>query len=165
DQDLHRLLDVNLRGAIQLTQTLLPVFNQLKRGTLVHIGGFADGRLAFPFYTVDVATRAGLRSFIEALNRELNHPDIVISYFCPAVADTEAERPYHDLWREMGVAIVPSEQVARALLNAIHRKRRVTIMGTATRLFAALNAVAPALADRVLMRHYSTILRRHFEST
>ena len=34
-------------------------------------GGFVDGSIGFPYYSVDVATHAGLFSFIEAMNREL----------------------------------------------------------------------------------------------
>ena len=48
--DLRRTLDVNLLGAMLLTQTFLPVIDD---GVIVHLGGFADGRLAFPFYSAD----------------------------------------------------------------------------------------------------------------
>jgi NAD(P)-dependent dehydrogenase (short-subunit alcohol dehydrogenase family) len=47
--DFRRTLDVNLLGAMLLTQTFLPVVGD---GMIVHLGGFADGRLAFPFYAV-----------------------------------------------------------------------------------------------------------------
>jgi NADP-dependent 3-hydroxy acid dehydrogenase YdfG len=163
-EEIQRLLDVNLRGAILLTQAFLPDMRERNDGMLVHVGGFADGRLAFPFYSVDAATRAGLFTFIEALNRELKleHSRVQVGYFSPSPADTEAERPFHPIWREMGVSILPVEKIAEALLAMIARRRRLDIMGGfGTRLFAGLNAIAPALADALLLDQYGRTLKKH----
>lgn len=54
ETEIKRTLDINLLGSILLTQNFLPLMKQQKGSTLVHSGGFADGRLAFPYYTVDV---------------------------------------------------------------------------------------------------------------
>ncbi|WP_026396306.1 hypothetical protein [Acetobacterium malicum] len=85
-----------------------------KGSTIVNIGGFADGRMAFPYYSVDVATRAGVFSFIKAINRELEIEGHAtrVTYFCPSPADTEAEKPFHVLWKKIGITIVPVEKVA-----------------------------------------------------
>lgn len=163
--DIRRTLDVNLAGAILLTHTFLGIMQGQGDGTIVHVGGFADGRLAFPYYSVDVATRAGLFSFVESLNRELmlEGSPVVVSYFSPSPADTEAERPYHPIWRKMGTRIVPQKQVAAALLDAIVGQRRVHVMGgPATVLFAKLNSVWPCLADALLLRRYGKILKQYF---
>lgn len=69
--DFRRLLDANLIGAMLLIHTFLPAMRKQNSGIIVHIGGFADGRLAFPYYSANVATRAGIFSFVESLNREL----------------------------------------------------------------------------------------------
>lgn len=159
--DFRRTVDINLLGALTLTQTFLPV---LASGVIVHLGGFADGRLAFPFYSADVATRAGVRAFAEAVNRELAlaRRPVVVAYFSPSPADTAAERPFHTLWQRMGTPIVPPEQVAAELVDAVARRQPVRIMGGwLTRVFAALNTVAPALADAVLMNAYGKILQQH----
>lgn len=163
-QEIQQLLDVNLRGAILLTQAFLPDMRDRNDGMIVHVGGFADGRLAFPFYSVDAATRAGLFTFIEAVNRELKleHSRVQVGYFSPSPAETEAERPFHPIWREMGVRILPVEKIAAALLTMIARRRRVDIMGgVGARPFAGLNAIAPALADALLLDQYGRTLKRH----
>jgi short-subunit dehydrogenase len=162
--DLRRMLDVNLLGAIVLTHTFLPPMRAQNRGTIVHVGGFADGRLAFPYYSGDVATRAGLFSFVESLNRELGieGSPVVITYFCPSAADTEAERPFLPIWREMGLSITPKEKVAAALLDAVDQREQVRIMGgVSTVLLAKLNSIWPRLADSLLLNHYGKILKRH----
>ena len=43
---------------------LMAPMRQQRQGAIVHIGGFADGRLAFPYYSVDAASRAGVFTFI-----------------------------------------------------------------------------------------------------
>ncbi|MBI4671872.1 MAG: SDR family NAD(P)-dependent oxidoreductase [Chloroflexi bacterium] len=161
--EIQNLLDVNLRGAMFLTHALLPVMSA--RGVMAHLGGFADGRLALPYYTADAATRAGLAAFCEGMNRELQlrASEIVVSYFSPAPADTDAERPYHALWQALGIPIVPAERVAQELLDAIaKRKRRHVMGGIVARAFAKLNAVAPSLADALALRAYGKTLSKFF---
>jgi short-subunit dehydrogenase len=161
--EIRRLLDVNLLGAMLLTHTFLPVLREQDNGMIVHVGGFADGRLAFPYYSANVATRAGLFSFVESLNRELEMAgsQVMLSYFSPTVADTEAEQPFHPIWREMGLSITPKENVAAALLDSIEKRKRVYIMGgLSTVFFAKLNSIWPRLADKLLIKRYGTILKR-----
>ncbi len=95
EAEIDRSLDVNLRGAMLLTQAFLPAMQPT--GIIAHMGGFADGRLSFPYYSADAASRAGLRAFIDAVNRESDGPRAL--YFSPAPANTDAERPYHALWK------------------------------------------------------------------
>jgi NAD(P)-dependent dehydrogenase (short-subunit alcohol dehydrogenase family) len=160
--DFRRTLDVNLLGAMLLTQTFLPAMDG---GVIVHLGGFADGRLAFPFYSADAATRAGVRAFSEAVNREVRlagrHETVL--FFSPSPADTDAERPFHPLWRELGTTIVAPEKVAAAVVAAVARREQVHIMGGwTTRLFAALNAVSPGLADALMMKRFGAAMDRFF---
>lgn len=163
-EEMRRTLDVNLLGAMQVTYAFL---QGMTEGVIVHLGGFADGRLAFPYYAADVASRAGVASFVEALNRELRleGKQVRLMYFSPSPADTEAERPFHALWRQMGTRIVSPEQVAAELRRAIFQKKERHIMGGAlVRLFAQLNAAFPKLADALLMNGYGRQLRNYFSS-
>ena len=160
--DFRRSLEVNLLGAMLLTQVFLPVVGD---GMIVHLGGFADGRLAFPFYSADAASRAGLHTFCEAVNRELalDAKQARVLFFSPSPADTDAERPFHPLWRELGTTIVAPAAVAAELVTAVGQRKQVHIMGGwTTRLFAAINAVSPRLADVLLMRRYGAALRQFF---
>jgi NADP-dependent 3-hydroxy acid dehydrogenase YdfG len=159
--EIQRLIDVNLLGAILVTRAFLPPMQARRNGVILHLGGFADGRLAFPYYTVDTATRAGLRGFVDAVNREIDGSGVTVTFFCPAPADTEAERPFHAIWREMGTSIVTPQAVAAAVFDAVRQRKRIAIMGWTVRAFAALNAVSPATADCLLLRRYKSILQRH----
>ncbi len=167
-EDIQNCLSINLLGAILITKSFLPCMTNQKDSMIVHIGGFADGRMAFPYYSVDVASRAGLFSFVESMNRELDLEGkrTRLSFFCPSPADTEAERPFHTLWQEMGISIVQPEEVAEKLVRAIEKKRQVYIMGgSATVIFSKLNAIMPRLADRVTMKRYGKMLQQFLQGT
>jgi short-subunit dehydrogenase len=164
-EDFRRTLDVNLLGAMFLTQAFLLLVEAGSQGVIAHVGGFADGRLALPYYSADVASRAGLVSFVEALNRELRLEGKAtrLMYFSPAPADTAAEQPFHGLWQSLGQPIAPVDAVAAELLRAIQRKEPVHIMGGWTTVFfARINAVAPRLADSLLLQQYGLALQRFF---
>jgi short-subunit dehydrogenase len=164
-EDFTRTLEVNLRGAMLLTQAFLPLTEAGSQGMIVHVGGFADGRLALPFYSADAASRAGLASFVEALNRELRLEGKTtrLMFFSPSPADTAAERPFHALWQSLGQSIVSPDAVAVELLRAIRRREELHIMGGwLTGLFARLNAIWPKLADTLLLNLYGRVLQRFF---
>ncbi len=128
-EDIKNQLNLNLFGVINLTKSVLKEFTKKGHGQILHLGGFADGAWAMPYYTVDVATRSGIFSFIESINLELDTSDIAVQYFCPQPADTEAERPYHKLWKSQGVEVVPREKVAKDIFSAVEKSKRVTFQG------------------------------------
>jgi short-subunit dehydrogenase len=159
-EDVTRSLDINLKGAIWLSYTALA---EMKRGTIIHVGGFADGYLALPFYSADVASRAGLRGFIDSMNRELRGGTVRLVYFCPSPADTEAERPFHALWKQLGSQIVSAEDVAQELLKVIKSPKTVYVMGGwLTRFFAKLNGLFPKLANVLLLNRYERVMKEFF---
>ena len=163
-EEIQRLIAVNLAGSIYLTRAFLPQMKSQSSGIILHVGGFADGRLAFPFYSVDAATRAGVSAFVESLNRELRleHSPVRLVYFSPSPAETAAERPFHRLWREMGLKVEPAAKVAADLLQAVVTQRERYLMGgLITDLFARLNAAFPRLADFLMMNQYGRILQKH----
>ncbi|MBP1904524.1 short-subunit dehydrogenase [Paenibacillus turicensis] len=166
--EIQKLIEINLLGTILITKALLKNLKDEKGNTIIHIGGFSDGRMAFPYYSVDVATRSGVFSFIESVNRELEieGKDIRVTYFCPSPADTAAERPFHNLWRKMGIKIVPVEEVAQELIRTYEKKTNVGIMGgITTRVFAKLNSIMPRLADFIVMKKYGKMLKEYLYSS
>jgi short-subunit dehydrogenase len=162
--EIERELGVDLLGPILITRIMIPYMRADQPTSIVHIGGFADGRLAFPYYSVDAASRAGLFTFIESMNRELalEGCQTRLIYFCPSPADTDAEKPFHPLWQKMGIQVISVEKVAQALLQAVAEKRTVSIMGGfVTVLFAKINAVFPGLANVLMMNTYGKMLQEY----
>ncbi|MFM8819548.1 MAG: SDR family NAD(P)-dependent oxidoreductase [Phenylobacterium sp.] len=160
--EIGRTLRINLEGPILATRRLIDRVRN--GGVIAHVGGFADGRLALPYYTADVASRAGLAAFSEALTRELKLEgrDIVVSYLCPEPAATEAERPYLDLWRTMGTSVSAPSEVARFIADSLEARPGLRMMGRTSRLIAWINALSPGAADVVALNRIGRKLREAF---
>jgi|GEM_PF-1129797 short-subunit dehydrogenase len=163
DEELAHELEVDLLGPIHLVRAMLGSVRE--GGRMALFGGFADGRLALPYYSVDVAARAGLASYCESVNRELALTGKTqrLCYVCPAPADTQAERAYKDLWQQMGSKFVSPEQVADFVLANLLARKTVAVMGRATRALAALNALSPTLADVLFLRRIGRLLQERFD--
>jgi NAD(P)-dependent dehydrogenase (short-subunit alcohol dehydrogenase family) len=165
-EEIDWVLATDLRGPILLTKAFLPAMLEQGHGGFLFYGGFADGRLAFPYYSADVAARAGLRSFVESVNREIGSHGPRLTFFGPAVADTVAEKPYHDLWRKLGAEPVSTEVVAREAADALKRGDELHVMGGfLTRFFAKLNGWSPRAGDALLVKGYSKALKAAFGGT
>lgn len=164
DEDVTRTLDVDLLGPIHLTRAFLPVVED--GATIALFGGFGDGGLALPYYSVDVAARAGVAGFCASVNRELEleGQDVRLSYVSPAPADTEAERPFAPVWRAMGTNLVSPEVVADFTLVTLLSRSKVAVMGLSTRLLARLEGALPKLADIAVVRFLGAPLKRAFAS-
>ncbi len=161
DEEVEKLINANLLGVINMTRLLLPLLKNTEGSSILHIGGFADGRIAYPYYSADVATRAGLYSFMESMNRELEHEGskVRIKYFCPSPAMTKAEEPFHPLWKNMGIKIKPVEEVAAGVIKLLSSKKHIYIMGgTATVIVAKINSIMPRLADLIFAKSHGHML-------
>jgi NADP-dependent 3-hydroxy acid dehydrogenase YdfG len=161
-EDISLLLATNLAGALFATQAFAG--NVRDGGSIVVLGGFGDGRLGLPYYSVDVASRAGVSAFAQSMNREfsLEGRDLRITYACPAPADTETERPFAELWRKMGTPVVSTDKVADFVLVAVLQRRGVTIMGWQNALISRANGLAPWLADALGLGRAGQLLRKAF---
>lgn len=167
NEDIQNSININLTGAVYITRYFLTLLKVEKESAIVHMGGFVDGGLAFPYYSVDVATRSGLFSFCESMNRELKQEGrkCHLTYFCPNPANTQAEIPYHPIWKEMKTKISSVEEVAEALKRALIKRKEVSIMGGALESgFSKLNHISVQLSNWLLMNTYSRILKKYLGS-
>lgn len=157
--DVHAQVATNLAGFILAVRAFAP---RMRDGaTIVVLGGYGDGGLGLPYHAVDAATRAGVATFAQAMNREfaLEGRGVRIAYACPAPADTPAERPYLALWRDMNTRVVSAAKVADFVLVAARRRRGMAVMGWQNGLIARVNRSSPALADAVALRRVGVKLR------
>ena len=129
---------------------------------IVHIGGAMDGRVALPFMSAYAATRGALASYVQCVNRELAGTEVVLSFFGPVPSNTEAESPYFDMWRKMGVALCEPDVVAREILATIRKRRRSHVMGGwLLKMLTRVNAVSPSVADAIGLRRFGKLIKQH----
>lgn len=81
----------NVTGLINMTQAILPIFKNREnggRGDIINIGSIA-GREPYPNGSIYCATKAAVRSFTDAMRRELIATKIRIMEVDPGQVETE----------------------------------------------------------------------------
>jgi NADP-dependent 3-hydroxy acid dehydrogenase YdfG len=152
-QEIRETIAVNLTGPTLLVHRLLPVFLDQDDGAVAVVGGYGDGRLAFPCHAADAAARAGVNTLFAGISREHPESKLRFLYYCPPAVRTETEAPFLPLWRELGVKIISPGAAADELARALRRGKAWHMVGTMLDRFGVrLNAVRPALANRLFLK-------------
>jgi uncharacterized protein len=147
DQDeIDRMLEVNLRAPIALARALAPSMIERRRGHLVFISSLS-GKSASPASSVYSATKFGLRGFALGLREDLRSHGVGVSVVLPGFireagmfADAHVELP-------RGVGTRSPEDVAGAVVGAIeHNRAEVEVAPLGLRLGAKFASLAPELA-------------------
>jgi NAD(P)-dependent dehydrogenase (short-subunit alcohol dehydrogenase family) len=165
DAEVLRSVEVDLLGPIHVARAFLPVVEE--RGIVALFGGFADGGVALPYYSVDVAARAGLAGFCAATNRELELEGLGprLCYVCPAPVDSDAQRPYVASWSKLGTRSVPAAKVADFVLGVLLARRTTAIMGWTAWLLAWLQGTFPWLGHVIVVRAMGQAVRARGDSS
>lgn len=161
DAEVLRSVEVDLIGPIHVARAFLPVVDE--RGSIALFGGFAGGGVALPYYSVEVAARAGLAGFCAATNRELEleGQGPRLCYVCPAPVDGEVQRPYAASWNKLGTRSVPAAKVADFVLGSLLARRTTAIMGWTAWLLAWLQGTFPWLGHVIVVRALGQTARAH----
>jgi len=89
EPDLNRMLDINLKGAFFLCQSVLRVFRDRRSGTIVNVSSLAaqrgGGLVGGSHYA---ASKGGMLSLTRSIAREFGPLGIRANAICPAMIDT-----------------------------------------------------------------------------
>lgn len=148
-EQIDRMLEVNLRAPIALTRALTPAMVAHRRGHVVLISSLA-GKAASPASAIYSATKFGLRGFAHGIREDLRPHGVGVSVVLPGFirhagmfADAGVQLP-------RGVGTRTPEDVAAAVLRAIeHNRAEVEVAPVPMRLGAAVAGLAPGLAATV----------------
>lgn len=145
-EEIDRMLEVNLRAPVAIARSLAPGMISRGRGHLVFMSSLA-GKAATPATSIYNATKFGLRGFALALREDLRPHGVGVSVVLPGFireagmfAEAKVELP-------RGVGTRSPEDVARAVVRAIERDRaEVEVAPLGLRLGAGFASLAPELA-------------------
>jgi short-subunit dehydrogenase len=148
-EQIDRILQVNLRAPIALARSLAPSMIARGGGHMVFISSLS-GKAVSPASSLYSATKFGLRGFALALRADLRPHGVGVSVVAPGFvreagmfADSGAQLP-------RGVGTTSREQVAAAVIEAVtHNRAEVDVAPLLLRLGASIASVAPALAGSV----------------
>ncbi|KAI9679350.1 MAG: hypothetical protein M1817_005370 [Caeruleum heppii] len=91
EEDIDTMFLTNVNGLINMTQAVLPVFKRRPdggRGDIINIGSIA-ARESYPGGSIYCASKAAVRSFTDALRRELIASRIRVMEIDPGQVETE----------------------------------------------------------------------------
>ncbi|CAF9917110.1 MAG: hypothetical protein HETSPECPRED_003134 [Heterodermia speciosa] len=90
DEDIDVMFSTNVTGLIHMTQAILPIFKKREdggRGDIINIGSIA-GREGYPGGSIYCASKAAVRTFTDALRRELIATKIRVMEIDPGQVET-----------------------------------------------------------------------------
>lgn len=158
--EIERLIATDLVAPMLLTHALLPRLAPRGQSALVLIGSTL-GQIGHPGFAAYGAAKGGLRTFAEALSRELGSEGPRLLWVSPRSTRTAMNSPAaRAMNAELNVGEDPPEAVAAAIVSALEGRRPRIQMGLAEKVFVRVNAMLPALVDRAMSGKLSTI-RRH----
>lgn len=88
DEEIDRLLEVNLKSALRLTRDVSRVMIRQKQGSILTISSII-GRRGFKGSAIYAATKAGLDGMTRAVARELGQKGIRVNSIAPGFLETE----------------------------------------------------------------------------
>ncbi|KAK4193820.1 putative oxidoreductase [Podospora australis] len=91
EEDINIMFNTNVTGLINMTQAILPIFKKRPdggAGDIINIGSIA-GREPYPGGSIYCATKAAVRSFTDALRKELIATRIRVMEIDPGQVETE----------------------------------------------------------------------------
>ena len=96
-EDMHIMISTNVTGLINVTQAIMPIFKKRAdggKGDIINIGSIA-GREGYVGGSIYCATKAAVRSFSDALRKELISTRIRVIEIDPGQVETVCMAP---LW-------------------------------------------------------------------
>jgi uncharacterized protein len=147
--EIDRLLEVNLGAQIALARALVPGMIERGSGHFVFISSLS-GKAVSPSSTMYNATKFGLRGFALALREDLRGTGVGASVVAPGFIRDAG------MFHDSGVKLPPGmgtrtpEQVADAVLTAVRRNRaEIVVAPPMLRLGAEFASLAPGIAGTI----------------
>jgi 3-oxoacyl-[acyl-carrier protein] reductase len=106
------------------------------------------GKVAAPTMATYSATKFAILGFTQALRGELAVYNVGVSALLPSLTDTDMVRGFQ--WFRW-VSVMTPKQVARALIDGLHRESPEILVGWQSHLAVLCNRFAPWLLERILL--------------
>ncbi len=152
---------INLMAPVLLAQAVLPQMKNRGQGQIVNIGS-TFGSISFAHFATYSSSKAGLRSFSEALRREVKQHGIGVTYIAPRAVRTPINSELvMRLAKQIKMNMDEPDWVAEQILKAIVHRKKDVFLGFPEKFFVRINAVFPRLVDKALAGN-DTIAARLF---
>jgi NAD(P)-dependent dehydrogenase (short-subunit alcohol dehydrogenase family) len=144
-----RQVAVNLLGAINTVEPLLPALCARGRGRVAMVASIAAYR-GLPYSPGYCASKAGLRAYAEALRPRLERHRIGVTVVCPGFFDS----PMTDRFDGPTPFLFSGDRAARIVKRGIDRGRRRVAFPLPLVLGLQFCDIAPAFIGDAILRRY-----------
>lgn len=154
---IERLVQVNVMGPMLLTHALLPQLQERAEARIVNVGSIY-GSIGHPGFVAYCASKAALKTFSEALGRELGDTRVSVAYIAPRATATNlnTERVLR-LQEALGNQSDSPQRVAAEILGVLIGTTRERMLGWPEKLFVRVNALLPAVVHAALVKKLPVI--------
>lgn len=147
---VSKTFEVNTLAPILLLQQLLPQLFLKPEARILNVGSIF-GSIGHPGFAVYCASKAAIKTFSEAMARELADTTVSVAYLAPRTTRTGLN---NDKVRALNAALGnkedPPELVAKEICDMLAGKQSLRFMGWPEKLFVYINAVMPSLVHKAL---------------
>lgn len=151
-EQIDRMLRVNLRAPIALSRALVPSLMARGAGHLVFISSLS-GKTASPASSMYAATKFGLRGFALGLREDMRSHGVGVSGIFPGFIREAGMFADADVKLPPGVGTRSPAEVADAVVRAIEEDRaEIDVAPLGLRLGAMFGGLAPEIAATVSRR-------------
>lgn len=144
---LYRSYMVNLVAPVSLCRACLPFMKRRNTGQITNVGSIFGG-IALAHFAAYSSAKAGLRSFSEALRRELADTSVAVTYVAPRAVRIGMFTPRLQKYAEATrMKVDEPAAVAARIVTAVKQRKREVHFGFPERMFVKINALLPRLID------------------
>lgn len=138
---------VNLMVPAVLARAVAAPMRRRGHGQIVNIGSVL-GAIPYPWFAAYSSSKAGLAALSQGLRREFGGTGVAVTHINPRAARTAFNTAEVTRFLKItGMKADPPEWVADRIVAAILARRATVSIGAIERVYAALNAISPALID------------------
>ncbi len=151
-EQIDRVLEVNLRAPIALSRALLPGMLERRRGHQVFVGSVLSLSVS-PGSALYAATKSGIRGYAHGLRQDLHATGVGASVILPGFVRDAGMFAESGASLPRGVRTSAPEEVAEGVVRAIvHDKGEIVVAPREVRAGALIGSIAPGLSATVQRR-------------
>ncbi|MCL4136011.1 UNVERIFIED_CONTAM: hypothetical protein GTU68_052995 [Idotea baltica] len=133
--EANRMVDVNIKGVLNLIYGVLPSMIEKNNGHFVNVSSVA-GKIVFPAGAVYCGTKFAVRAISEGLRKEMAMPGAVATELSTTITDPDAIAMF-SAWDK--IDFLQADDIARAVSYAVSQPDKVSINEVTVRPTNQLN--------------------------
>jgi len=147
---LNELMNINFWGTVYCTKYALESI-KAQKGVIVGVSSIAGYR-GLPGRTGYSASKFAMQGFLESLRTELLHSGAHVMWVSPGFTasngSVQGETPLEES------KLMSASTCASLIYKAIHKRKRVLIIGMLGKFTVWLNKLLPSVADKLVYNHF-----------